>query len=633
MFTHASKIFSQFFLVFIAFSIVPAIYVIKEYDRIHNQLEREVNQTSFNQIEAVTNDFTALLNNIHTSARGMANTHILLQALVEPNTNSIEIVKEVWRLVADGQSFYSKLRFINAEGMELIRVNHSIMGSFPVEGSKLNNQSQRDFFQYATTLLAGEVGIFGVELENNNNHDIQPLTSTLRLIIPVENDGQRLGYFVANLNLNYIFTTLYTHHILNGQPTLINAEGYILLGDQQNTAYGHSILERTSETLAIKQPDLWASIQAEDNGYFFNDKQWITYSKIYFSFDQHNVPFYLLISNLNDHLITLHQQEMDTFKWQSVGLLITIVFIAITFTVWNITHKKNSMESRIAKAAMNGMSAMVITDHRNRIIKVNQEFTRASGYTLEEVIGKPPSVFSSGKHNQEFYIEMWKHLQAEGQWQGEVVNRRKDGTLLTELLRIQAVLDSNKKIKFYVASFVDITERKALEDRLRTLSEKDPLTGCWNRRKFDHELRSECLRVDRYPDQQQSCLGIVDIDHFKRVNDTLGHDEGDRVIRSVTAILEQKCRDTDFIARIGGEEFAVIMPHTTLTEAEIVMNRLRVAVFLEFEEKITISGGISDICDNAEICYKCADIALYDAKSSGRNQVALFTSQEIEQIA
>jgi len=291
------------------------------------------------------------------------------------------------------------------------------------------------------------------------------------------------------------------------------------------------------------------------------------------------------------------------------------------------------MASKIARAAMNGMSAMVITDHNNRIVEVNEEFTRVSGYELKDVVGKQPSLFSSGKHNQEFYMAMWKELEEKGIWEGEVVNKRRDGTKITEILRIQTVRDQNNIIQFYVASFVDITHRKELEDRLRELSERDPLTSLWNRRKFDNEMTSHSIRVKRYPDSETTSLALLDIDHFKRINDKYGHDEGDNVIINVANILTDHLRESDLVARIGGEEFALIMPHTSIGEAEIVVNRLRTAIHLETNMGITVSAGVTEICSRSSDSYKRADIALYESKSLGRNQVSVLSTHESESIA
>lgn len=233
-----------------------------------------------------------------------------------------------------------------------------------------------------------------------------------------------------------------------------------------------------------------------------------------------------------------------------------------------------------------------------------------------------------------FMLKCGKQFKKNQCWEGEVVNKRKDGTLITEILRIQAIMGKNGKVQYFIASFVDITARKALENCLRELSEKDMLTQCWNRRKFEAEFSKLTNKQRLMPEVNMSCLAIIDIDYFKRINDQYGHDVGDKVIKNVARILQTESRNIDFVARIGGEEFAILLPNTSLKEAEVILNRLRVALHLaDGPQTITVSGGITDICDSGEATYKRADLALYESKTAGRNQISCFPSSEMDQIA
>ncbi|XAG07513.1 diguanylate cyclase [Vibrio metschnikovii] len=199
--------------------------------------------------------------------------------------------------------------------------------------------------------------------------------------------------------------------------------------------------------------------------------------------------------------------------------------------------------------------------------------------------------------------------------------------MLTTLMCIQGIIESGR-VSYYITSIVDITERKQLENKLRELSEKDSLTQLWNRRKFELELTHQVERIQAEGDAYPVCLVLLDIDFFKRVNDEQGHDQGDRVIIDVARLLTQHLRSYDFIARIGGEEFAVIMPSTRIEQAQQIIERLRGAVEAEPHLSVTVSAGITDLTLDATRSYKCADIALYESKKSGRNQVSTFLSQE-----
>jgi diguanylate cyclase (GGDEF)-like protein len=189
-------------------------------------------------------------------------------------------------------------------------------------------------------------------------------------------------------------------------------------------------------------------------------------------------------------------------------------------------------------------------------------------------------------------------------------------------------MDAQRRVANYIISLVDISAHKQLEERLRYLSERDELSQLWNRRKFEQELYSETLLVERYPQNHQGCLALLDIDNFKRVNDTLGHDAGDKVIKLVSEQLLASTRKTDFVARIGGEEFAILLRHTTLLDAEVILNRLRETIAQDTEINATISLGVTDLTTDGTRSYKCADIALYESKSSGRNQTTVCSSSD-----
>jgi diguanylate cyclase (GGDEF)-like protein len=228
---------------------------------------------------------------------------------------------------------------------------------------------------------------------------------------------------------------------------------------------------------------------------------------------------------------------------------------------------------------------------------------------------------------------MWNELKDLGVWEGEVVNRRRDGALITEILRIQTIKNRRGVVEYYVASFVDISHRKELENRLRTLSEKDSLTGLSNRRRFELDMQTQLQRSKRYSKNETATLALIDIDHFKRVNDHFGHDKGDLIIQQVANSLSSHLRETDMISRIGGEEFAAIMPHTPSKEACIVLNRLRTAINQENDLNVTVSIGFSEISGAVAQTYKRADTALYESKASGRNCVNEFSLSDTESIA
>ncbi|CAK1994847.1 MULTISPECIES: sensor domain-containing diguanylate cyclase [Vibrio] len=632
--TSIKKLVGQFLCTIFALGLVPALYINSEFDRVDAQHTLNIKQSSQNQIEYSFHELAVIVEQISNSVPSIADSQTLLRAVQEPSLIHKETLQDLWVMLARGQKYYSQLRYLDLAGNEVFRVNYKDGQAIVVPDNELQNKSSRDYYEELQRLKIGEVSSRGIDLEVENGEIVRPLIPALRIMTPVAENNRIIGYFIANLNMLEIYKRLhYQIGASSAVPIILNKTGHIIMGPDPKESFGHVIESRSERTYAKLYPELWTAIQDKKSSSYFDGKNWYFHSDISPNIKQFEGPIYMVLHIENQQFSSQYRQEKQAIVVQIITLSFLISMISAGFVLWNSNHKKNSIESQLAKAAMNGMSALVITDRNNRIIKVNQEFTRVSGYELEDVKGRQPSMFASGRYNEEFYIKMWSIIKEKGMWEGEVVNRRKDGSLITEILRIQTIKDSKDVIQFYVASFVDISKHKELENKLRNLSEKDALAGCWNRRKFDLELRDECSRVNRYPTREQSCLAILDIDHFKRINDRFGHDYGDRVIQTVAQVLQRECRETDFVARIGGEEFGVILPHTTTEEAEYVLNRLRIAVSIELDNVVTVSGGITNVTNDPALNYKCADLALYEAKAAGRNNVCLFLDKEMSEIA
>ncbi|CAM2883708.1 Diguanylate cyclase [Vibrio neptunius] len=633
MFKLNSRILMQFVLVFITLAFVPTLYFASELSKVEEQARKQVDLLTQTKLEYARSELKSHSSKVIESINVLSTNGVFRRAVLEPNRMNLDTLQDFWLLVVRTQGYFSQLRYLDNSGQEVVRINHHQRASIVVPKHLLQDKSHRDYFEFAQQLPSNTLGTFGIDLELENNDIAKPLTPSLRIIVPVDIQSQRRGYFIANLNFEYLYQRLAYNKFNSELPDVYNAQGYYVMSEKMDRIMGHLVEENAQYQLSRMYPKLWRQLLLNQHGTIFEQGKWLSYVKAEIDTLDRPIQFILVAEVSQQEASQLYLARKQELTIQAISIYVIIVFITFSFLTWNSNHTKNSLESQIARAAMNGMSAMLITDRHNRIIKTNEEFTRVSGYTFEEVKGKQPSFFAANKHEQEFYINVWKTLEKEGLWEGEVVNKRRDGSLITEILRMQTVTDNNGVIQFYVASFVDITHRKELENRLREMSEKDSMTGLWNRRKFDQEMAMQCLRTKRYRDSEPTCFAIVDIDHFKRVNDQLGHDEGDKIIKSVGVALNLHLRETDFIARIGGEEFAIIMPHTRLQEAEIVTNRLRTSVSLAHQEQITVSIGVTEMDDSIENTYKRADVALYESKSLGRNSVSILSSAEMNTVA
>jgi diguanylate cyclase (GGDEF)-like protein/PAS domain S-box-containing protein len=283
-----------------------------------------------------------------------------------------------------------------------------------------------------------------------------------------------------------------------------------------------------------------------------------------------------------------------------------------------------------AKVVENSEEAIIISDGRNNILSVNKAFTRITGYTPEETVGKNPKLLSSGRHPPEFYQTMWQSIAQNGHWQGEIWNRRKSGEIYPEWLSISTVKNSHGEIVNHVAIFMDITKRKMAEERINHLANYDPLTGLANRNLLQDRLSHAC--------RHSSILAVMflDLDHFKNVNDSLGHAIGDRLLKSVSERLLDCVRKEDTVARQGGDEFIIILADVARQEnVTVIANKILHALSLPFYfdgHEIFVSGSIGAAFyprdgSDEETLMKNADSALYRAKEEGRSCYQFYTPE------
>ncbi len=280
----------------------------------------------------------------------------------------------------------------------------------------------------------------------------------------------------------------------------------------------------------------------------------------------------------------------------------------------------------------NSSEAMMVVDSDNLILSVNPAFSVMTGYGVEEVVGKNPQILSSGEHDAGFYSALWAALNTTGAWRGEIKNRRKDGRLFVEELAINTIYNAEGNPQRRVALFSDITQRKQSEEQIWRQANFDPLTGLPNRRMFRDRLELEIKKAHRIG--QLFALLFIDLDRFKEVNDTLGHDMGDNLLKETARRLRTCVRESDTVARLGGDEFTIILSELESIEvsepiAKNLLQKLSAPFSLDGElAYVSASIGITfypnDSTDLSQLQIN-ADQAMYAAKNQGRNNYRFFT--------
>jgi diguanylate cyclase (GGDEF)-like protein/PAS domain S-box-containing protein len=307
----------------------------------------------------------------------------------------------------------------------------------------------------------------------------------------------------------------------------------------------------------------------------------------------------------------------------------------------DISERKRSEEALhlMSKVFSNSGEAILITDADQRILAVNREFTKLTGYCEAEVIGKNPKLLSSGNTPKQIYQEMWTTLAENDYWQGELWDRRKNGEVFPKRLSISVVRDTEGKIVNYIGNFEDITQRKIAEDKILHLAHHDALTGLPNRFNL-YERMEQCIAFARRSDSSLAVM-LIDLDNFKTINDTLGHNVGDQLLIQVAKRLQHSVRDSDIVARLGGDEFVVVLcgveVPTAITEfaGKIVAQVAAPYTIAEHELRTSPSVGVcfypGDATEISDL-IKNADIAMYHAKAAGRCNYQFYTEKMREEV-
>jgi diguanylate cyclase (GGDEF)-like protein/PAS domain S-box-containing protein len=299
--------------------------------------------------------------------------------------------------------------------------------------------------------------------------------------------------------------------------------------------------------------------------------------------------------------------------------------------------RENTHQIELAASVFeNSQEGILIASADGRILEVNEAFTRITGYGGDEVVGRTTAMLRSNRHDEAFFQERQETLERTGKWMGEIWKRRKNGEVYPEWLTMSAVRGPGGRITHYISTLIDISQRKAAEDEIKHLAFYDPLTRLPNRRLLADRLHQAMSASDR--SGSGGALLFIDLDNFKTLNDSAGHDKGDELLKLVAQRLQSCVRDGDTVARFGGDEFVVMLQGLgagaaeVATQTKIVGDKIQAALNQPYriaghEHHSTSSVGatlFSGNKDSVDVIFKQADLAMYQAKQAGRNTLRFF---------
>lgn len=352
-------------------------------------------------------------------------------------------------------------------------------------------------------------------------------------------------------------------------------------------------------------------------------------------------------------------QNVSGFNWEFLNAMLTAAICIPALNVFVLRPMLEQQEKLhqqynelcIAAATFESQQGIIITDADKNILKVNQSFTRITGYASEEVVGRKPAWLVSGQQDKKFYCRMQAAIKLEKSWQGEILSRRKNGKIYPMALTINTVIGAEGLITSYVGIFTDITQQKSAETEIHNLAYYDPLTHLPNRRLLNDRLKragAASRRSGRY-----GAVMFIDLDNFKQINDMHGHVAGDLLLIEASRRITQCVRAVDTVARFGGDEFVVVLGELGIDEngsavqANIVAEKIRDSLaepyFLTLQKKektkpitvdyrCTSSIGVTLFVDHQEgheTLLKAADMAMYQSKNNGRNQISFLNGSRM----
>jgi diguanylate cyclase (GGDEF)-like protein/PAS domain S-box-containing protein len=614
--------------------IIPLWYYLQLTHASHQLLIEQLTQQSKQQLARIDLQAAQIHVKLLQNFYQLSHSPLLSDFAITRNKQPLNYLKNQWLTMAINAKYFSQISFLDPQGQEVLRVDYSADMHSPniPPQSVLRNQSQREYFRFAQQLANGEQGYFVTQLKSTSTQSGTIDKPTLQIIYPIGSRKQRLGFLTAKLDIPKIIKDIAINQH-NYSVDFIDQAGNSLLSKYQdeNTTLPLSI----SDHFAQDAPQLWTSIRqlTDREETLLTSNGLYTFRLIQNRLFEFSNKLVLLLYLPQSEITPLFRQIDSGIRLESIVLVfMTGLFAGIIAIFWEI-YLKSKHEHAFNQALIDKSLAIVLTDEDHIILRANRRFCDLLDTEISAVEGQ--NILKLGlvkiryKNAELSYQDTLKKLNTISEWQGQIQINNHDNQRFCNV-EIRMIEGKNEKSKYLLYSFYDISEHYHAIQALRDQTERDPMTTLWNKRKFHQTLRHFSRLKERYDDTEPpNCLAIIDIDDFKQVNDNYGHAAGDQVIIRLTTQLLSTLRDTDFVARIGGDEFAVIVQHADTSTTQELMQRICDAINAWQTYDISISIGIAEITRTPSQTFVNADQALYRSKRKGKNCVSIHGIEQL----
>lgn len=570
----------------------------------------------------------------------------LAEVIATADAAALKALTQDWIAFSRSKSIYDKIRWLDADGHERLRINYNAAGPQAVPPEQLQDRSLRYFFRDTMSLAPMEIYVSPFDLNVEGEAIELPHKPTIRLGTPLlDADGRSQGVLLLNyLGADLLDRIIHTLPEIGRHFFLLNSEGYWLYHPDEMERWGF-MFKRSDLSLAARKPEVWARIMAARSGQFLTEDGLWTFDTVHPLLEGQKT------SSGSGHLFSPSQQMQTAqpYFWKAVTLLPLAEYHAVNLEHVALAHRigqrlfllrrawrdaGNALFGRGQRALRERLAAQVVehtaqgvmvTDAVLCVQMVNAAFTRITGYSASETVGRAPAFLQSGQQSGEFYQALWAEVIKDQAWEGEVWCRRKNGELFAEWLSINALRDERGVVTHYICLFTDITRLKESAQRMEYFAHHDMLTGLANSRLLHARLEHSIQLAQRV--KRQFAVLFIDLDNFKAVNDRFGHARGDELLREVARRLAGSLRDGDTLARLGGDEFVVLLEEVgSAAEAQRVIDSVQqqfpcCVASDECRVEVGASVGISfypqDGTTAASLLGK-ADHAMYAAKQQHR---------------